>query len=103
MVFYAMEMEVRSHIQVSEIPGVKENIIQAVKDSEDVTFYWTVVAANWESEEAGVLLDMVTKEWITLRGFSHASARYKQRSKKGTQKSKGLRKNLIGSTSNAAE
>ena len=73
MVFYGMEIEVRSHIQGET--GVKETIIR------DVTFYWSLLAANWESEETAVLLHMMTEQWITLRGFSHASAfmeRYKQ-------------------------
>ena len=41
---------------------------------------------------------MITEQWITIRGFSYASAwmeSHKQMMKKGTQKSKGVRKKLI--------
>ena len=105
MVFYGMEMEVRSHIKDSKT-GDKEKVIKAIIDNEDVNFHWSLLAANWEPEETAVLLNMMAEQWITLRGFSHASAfieRYKQRNKKGTQKSKGLRKNLIGSTSSSID
>ena len=44
------------------------------------------------------LLTLVVDMWVTIRGFSHASAwveKYKVEQKKSTQKSKGLRKNYI--------
>lgn len=40
MVFYEMEMEVRSHFKAnsaSEAEGVKEKVVQAIKNNEDVT------------------------------------------------------------------
>ncbi len=103
MVFYEMEieMEVRSHVKdksASETEGVKEKVLEAMKKNKDVKFYWSSVAANWESEEAAVVLDMIMEQWIIIRGFSCVSAfieQYKKRNKKCTQKSKGLRKTLI--------
>lgn len=103
MFFYSMEKELRCHVRAkcaSEIEGIKEKVIKKIIENDDVTFYWSVVAANWEEEEAGVLLEMVIQHWVTIRGFSYASAfveKYKQKNKKTVQKSKGLRKNLINS------
>lgn len=106
MLFCSMEMEIRHHIRAkcaNETESIKEAAIKGMIDNEDVTFYWSVVAVNWEQAEADALLEMLVKHWITLRGFSHAGAfveKYKQKNKKCTQKSKGLRKTLISSTSN---
>ncbi len=52
------------------------------------------------SEEANELMKMMIQHYITFRGFSFASAfieKYKQSTKKSTQKSKGLRKTLNSS------
>lgn len=104
MVFYEMEMVVRSLVKdksASETNGVKDQVVKTIKSSEDVIFYWSLVAANWESEEAGVVLDMIADLWITIRGFSFTGAfieQYKKKNKKCTQKSKGIRKTLISSS-----
>ena len=101
MFFNAMEEEVRRNINekiASEDEGIKETIIQKINDNEDATFYWSLLAVNWETKEATTLREFITRHWVTIRGFSNASAcmeKYKQRNKKTTQKSKGLRKNLI--------
>ncbi len=84
MVFYEMEMEVRSHVKdksASETKGMKEKVLEAMKNNE---FYWSLVAANWESEEAAVVLDMIMEQWITIRGFSCVSA-FIEQYKKGTR------------------
>lgn len=78
-------------------------VLKKIIGDEDVLFYWSMVSVNWEQEEADVLLKMLIEHWITIRGFSHASAfveRYKLRNNTTVQKSKGLRKKL---NSNAAE
>ena len=52
---------------------------------------------NWDSEESDELLKMIIKHYVTMRGVSFAAAfmeKYKQSTKKTTQKSKGLRKTL---------
>ena len=69
----------------------------AIMDSKEVKLHWTTLAAEWESCEAKLLLEMVVDLWVTMRGFSYASAwleKYKDASKKTLQKSKGLRKKL---------
>lgn len=49
-----------------------------------------------------MLLDMITAEWLKIRGFSFAGAwmeKYKREKKLTTQKSKGIRKQLAASKS----
>ena len=53
-----------------------------------------MISADWEEAEA-VLLQMIIEHWVTVRGFSYASAfleKYKRANKKTVQKSKGTRK-----------
>ena len=60
-------------------------------------FYWELISGMWEVEERDTLLQMIIEQWITIRGFSYASAWmecHKQMAKKGVQKSKGIRKKL---------
>ena len=73
-----------------------------IKDNDDVQFYWSIVAAEWEEETAQALLKLIVDLWITIRGFSFASAwieKFKKEQKKFVQKSKGVRKQLCTSTS----
>ena len=73
---------------------MREKII----NDDDVQFYWSMVASNWEDEVADVLLEMIIDEYVKIRGHSTASAwleQYKRDSKKQVQKSKGVRKQLI--------
>lgn len=107
--FCSVEQELRSHLHgkcASESDGIKEEVIQKVTENEEVVHNWSLVAANWEAEEASVLMDMMVQQWVTIRGFSYASAfleKYKQKNKKSIQKSKGLRKTLnTGNVSGSA-
>lgn len=53
------------------------------------------MSVSWEPEVADVLLQMIAEHWLTLKGFSTASAfveKYKQLAKKNVQKS--IRKQL---------
>ena len=76
----------------------KEKIIEKLCNSEDIQFYWLIVSADFDEEDQDVhseLLKRVVELFVTIRGFSYASAwleKYKQENKKGTQKSKSLRK-----------
>ena len=53
-------------------------------------------------EEEKAQLPMILDIWVTIRGFAYASAwneKYKCEQQKSTQKSKGVRKELISSIS----
>ena len=80
--------------------GLKDKITRSVMDNEDMQFLWSIIAANWVEKEGNELLRMITEQWITLRGFSFASSfneEYKKQHQKTLEKSKGIRKSLIGS------
>lgn len=98
-VFLSMEHEILTHLHVTkQAPHNFKDISEQVKNSDDVQFYWSVVSADWEEDEAQALLELVTDLWITVRGFSYASAwieKFKAENKKSVQKSKGLRKHLL--------
>ena len=60
------------------------------------------MSSNWEEEETtSVFLDMLVDHWINIRGHSTASAWFEQykKEKKSAQKSKGVRKELLLSSS----
>lgn len=100
--FVSMEMELRSHLHTGNpglVRGMKEQMCTSVAENEDVLFYWSTISANWLEEEAQELLTLMVKHWVTTRGFSFVSSfmeKYKCKHKKTIEKSKGLRKNLIG-------
>ena len=106
--FCSVEQVLRSHLHVkcaSETEGIREKVIKEVLESEEVIYSWSLVSTNWEAEEALVLMEMMVQQLVVIRGFSYASAfmeKYKQKSKKTVQKSKGLRKTL-SNTDNASE
>lgn len=95
--FVAMEYELRKHIHRGQTLNL-EHITTAITENEDVLFLWSLVSADWEDSSASELLQMVVNQWVKIRGFSYASAwveQYKVAQKQTTQKSKGVRKQLI--------
>lgn len=100
--FVTMEMKLRSHLRASSEAasvGVKEKAINGILEHDDLLAQWSDLSINWGKEESNKLLRLIVEHWMTVRGFSFTSAfmeRYKQKHKKTVQKSKGLRKNLMG-------
>jgi len=99
----SMELEVKKHLSTSPSGNTSSNLKSTLQDavgiSDDVLFYWSMVSANWGEEESKALFAMIVELWITIRGFGFTSTwmeRYKLCNKKSVQKSKGLRKTLIG-------
>lgn len=98
--FLSVETRLRQFLRVSEAPNIgdgnKETLVEQISCDEDVLFFWTILAAEWEEEEQ-TLFPMVIEMWITIRGFSFSKSfleMYKQANKTSVQKSKGLRKKL---------
>ena len=101
-VMVAMELELWKHLQSQKPPNFVHRVTEHILKNEDVLFHWSIVACDWEQEEAEALLQQVVKMWVTIRGFSYASAwveKFKSTSAKSLQKSKGLRKKLISDDS----
>ena len=95
--FVAMEVAVRAGI-AKHPENFKETVKAGILENEDVQFHWSILSAEWNIEEEKALLPMILDLWVTIRGFSYASAwneKYKCEQQKSTQKSKGVRKELI--------
>ena len=101
MLFCAMEEEVREHFKLAKADqlaeGNREHVEESVLENDEVLFQWCMLTADVDDTESAVVLGMLVKLWITVRGFSFTSAwleLYKQRKKAGLEKSKALRKEL---------
>ena len=73
-VFLAMEIELRKHLIIKQRSINLEKACGHVMESGDVQLYWSVVSADWEEDESKTLLRLVVELFITIRGFSDASA-----------------------------
>ena len=104
--FLSIETEVRANLQ--ELTGVKPTssadvMIAKITKSEDVLFYWQICSADFEIEDSEVhdlLLQMITKLYMNMRGHSYSNAlmeRFKQSKKKLIQRSKSLRRDVYES------
>ena len=103
--FVAMEYELRKHIHQGQAPNL-EHMVTSIAENEDVLFLWSLISADWEESSASALLQMVIRQWVKVRGFSYASAwleKYKVAQKQTTQKSKGVRKQLISKPKNKSK
>jgi len=92
-----MELEIRRHLNPDKPVNFIDEVQASILSNEDVLFYWSMIASDWEEEENAALLPMVVNLWVTVRGFAYASAwveKYKSEHKKSVQKSKGVRKQL---------
>ena len=99
----SLEEEVRTYLDALSLPnsaGLRTQFVNKLIKSEDVQFYWRIATADFEVDDVEVhdhLLNMIVELFVTIRGFSYASAwmeHYKQLKKKSTQRSKSLRKEL---------
>lgn len=76
----------------------KDGIVSEIVDDEDILFQWCLISTDIEDEAASQeLLNMVTRLWLTIRGFSYSGAYvecYKQLTKVPLKKATGLRRGL---------
>ena len=84
--------------------GKREEMVQKVVTSDDVQFYWLITTADFDIDESEVhtaLLKEIVQLYVTIRGFAYSSfwvEKYKQSTKKSTQRSKSLRRDLYDSS-----
>lgn len=96
-----MELTFRRHFKVASKETLKDVITKEILADEELLFHWSLVSVNWGELESIELLRMIAEHWITIRGYSSASAfneLYKIENKKTVQKSKALRKALLQKT-----
>jgi len=104
--FFAIEHVVREVLMTIKYPlqPLKEEMIKKVVKDNDVQFFWLIATADFEIEDEEVhaaLLLKITELYVTVRGFSMASGwleQYKQHTKKSTQRTKSLRRELHDAT-----
>ena len=104
--FLSIEEEIRDCLKtlVTPAPKSKCEILKKVTDSEDVQFYWLITTADFEIDDREThetLLQMIVELYLTMRGYSYASVwmeKFKQATKKSTQHSKSLRRDLYEKT-----
>ena len=72
--------------------------MKAILEDIDVQFYWTLISQDIENEEDAIeLLTEICELWVTVRGFSMASAwlkEYKECKRTKVAKKRGLRTDL---------
>ena len=77
---------------------MKKSVMKAISEDLDVQFYWTLISQDIDDEEDAIeLFTNVCDMWVTIRGFSMASAwleEYKKLQKTKVAKKRGLRKDL---------
>lgn len=99
--FVSIETSVRRHFHIGNTQMMNERFRDAVTQDtikdDDVLFYWCISSASMSQDCANTLLEKIVNKWITIRGFSFAKTMleiYKKETKRGTQKSKALRRKL---------
>lgn len=102
--YFFCTLEEETQIQLQQLAqsafAARKRMIEAIVSSEDVQFYWLIVSADFEvndDEVQSILLTMITELYLTMRGFSFANnwvEKFKQATKRSTQKSKSLRREL---------
>ena len=101
MLMCSLEVLVKHHIDVNVHPD-KEVLKLTLLTSKDVEGYMDDLGVNWREEDRKLILSMLVDHYITVRGFAYCSTfmeKYKTSSHKKVQKSKGIRKTVMGSTS----
>lgn len=101
MLFLSMEMEVKHHISTSIKPDDLNIglLSEKITSNCQVQYFWEELSVNWGDKASSSLLAENINVWITIRGYAYTSKwmeQYKSNAKKDLQKSKGIRKTLIG-------
>ena len=55
-VFLAMELELRRHLHLCQVPNFKVDIFTKVLECDDLAFHWSVLAIDWEEGDSRALL-----------------------------------------------
>ena len=95
--FLAMEDGFRSLLSAAPASCNLTKCVEGLTANEDVQCFWSLMSVDWTESCAEILLEMIVREWVKIRGFSLTSAymeTLKCQQQKTTQKSKELRKQL---------
>ena len=64
---HAMELELWNHLQCQKPPNFVREITEHILKNEDVQFHWSIVACDWEDEEAEALLEQLGSQCMDSR------------------------------------
>jgi len=103
--FHALEYRVSNVLKSLErpSPSCKADLIKKVITDDDVQFHWLIAIADFEIDDMqthDALLKMIVDLYVTIRGFSKANVwlEYKQSTKRSTQRTKSLCRELYDNT-----
>ena len=87
--------EVREHFRFgASKERCRERLTTALSSNDEVLFHWCMLTAEIEEIHAQTVLDMLVSLWVTIRGFSFASAFIEMYKQEKNQRSKALRKDI---------
>ena len=70
----SLELEIRNTFDSSNLQcaneSLKDVVLQRVVANEDISFYWSLIAADWEEHESQELFMFIVRHYVTVRGFS---------------------------------
>ena len=76
--FATIELCVRQHLDSNNPSivqrGLHKRILSSIEEDNDVQFYWSGLAGNWDEEDSDEILQMLALQYIISRGHSFASA-----------------------------
>ena len=72
------------------------HLINCILNDHNELFYWCMAGLDESNEENQKCLEMIVKKWVSIRRHSFAdNIMYKQKEKKGTEKSTSLRSQVF--------
>ena len=98
-VFHSLEVLLSEHLKnIPTSHGLDQSkVVSLLCEDNEVQFLWSTISFDLDEETSQRILMDIVKLWITLRGFSYASAlveEYKRATTETLQHSKALRKEL---------
>ena len=106
-VFHAMELVLRQYL--SAIPTQqkveKDTVIRVLQEDNEIQFHWSILTSDIDDETSQDVLFGVIKLWITIRGYSYASALVEEykRLNGALKRTKSLRKELKKQATDSTE
>ena len=102
VLFHSMEEVICRHLtppSVSQqVVGSRKKLTKATMTDKDFLFEWCVFSGSTDDTIARPVLQLIVELYVTVLGFAFVSfclEFYKQANRKGTQKSKGIRKEVF--------
>ena len=95
--FRAIEEKTRQILPRHLALNSRDALLEEIKESEDVLFYWSMLSIDIHSpEDADELLKSVIQLWVTIRGYSLSATWFEEYKKAhhSSSKKRALRKDL---------